>query len=59
MIGAIIGVWLVHILVLRGITLAAFVNTLVTLAKVIPVLFFIVVVLALFLEGLNQKGGRA
>ena len=56
MIGALIGVWLVHALVLRGITLAAFVNTLVTMAKVIPVLFFIVVVLALF-QGSIFSGG--
>ena len=48
LIGSLAGVWLVHLLVLRGITLAAVVNTLVTVAKVVPVLFFIVVVLALF-----------
>ena len=47
-IGSLLGVWLVHALVLRGITLAAFVNTIVTMAKIIPVVFFIVIVLALF-----------
>ena len=56
MICAIIGVWLVHALVLRGITLAAFVNTIVTMAKVIPVVFFIVIVLALF-QGPIFSGG--
>ena len=48
LIASLIGLWLVHALVLRGVTTAAFVNTIVTLAKVLPVLFFIAVVIALF-----------
>ena len=37
--------WLLHFLVLRGIQQAAFINTLATIAKVVPILLFIVIVI--------------
>ena len=40
-IGAMLMLWGVHFMVLRGVQTAAFVNTVVTLAKLIPVLMFI------------------
>ena len=36
--------WLLHFLVLRGIQQAAFINTVATIAKVVPILLFIVIV---------------
>ncbi len=56
LIGSLCGVWLVHALVLRGVKTAAFVNTLVTLAKILPVLFFIAVVAALFQAPVFKEG---
>ena len=56
LVASLIAVWLVHILVLQGITLAAFVNTIVTIAKVVPVIFFIVIVLALFQSPIFSAG---
>lgn len=48
--------WLIHALVLRGVTTAAFVNTIITLAKVLPVLFFIAVVIAFFQAPIFKEG---
>ncbi|MCK0196522.1 basic amino acid/polyamine antiporter [Ancylobacter sp. 6x-1] len=39
-----VGVWVVHFLILRGVKEAAFINTLVTVAKIIPILIFLVFV---------------
>lgn len=36
-----IGIWLFHFLILRGVKQAAFINTVVTVAKVIPIIVFI------------------
>lgn len=47
-IGASIILWIVHFLVLRGVTEAAGVNVIVTLAKLIPLIAFIVVGLFMF-----------
>jgi arginine:ornithine antiporter / lysine permease len=47
-IGASVVVWLVHAMVLRGIQGAAVLNAVVTLAKVVPLLLFIVLVLTAF-----------
>lgn len=37
------GIWLFHFMILRGVKNAAFVNTVVTVAKIVPILVFIVV----------------
>ena len=47
-IGASVVVWVVHALVLRGIQAAAVLNAVVTLAKVVPLLLFIVLVALAF-----------
>ncbi|MDQ0509847.1 basic amino acid/polyamine antiporter [Ancylobacter amanitiformis] len=39
-----VGVWVVHFLILRGVREAAFINTVVTVAKIIPILIFLVFV---------------
>lgn len=46
--GASVVLWVVHALVLRGINTAAWVNAVVTVAKVIPLLLFIVLAAAAF-----------
>jgi len=46
--GASVVLWIVHALVLRGINTAAWVNAVVTVAKVIPLLLFIVLAAAAF-----------
>ncbi len=43
-----IGIWLFHFMILKGVQQAAFVNTIVTIAKVIPILAFIVIMLFFF-----------
>jgi arginine:ornithine antiporter/lysine permease len=55
-----IGLWLFHFMVLRGIRSAAAVNTVVTVAKIIPILVFILILATLFRAGLfrtNFWGG--
>lgn len=47
-IGASVLVWLVHFLVLRGVREAAGVNTIVTIAKVVPIVLFVVVAATAF-----------
>lgn len=51
-IGASILLWFVHFLTLRGVQTAAFVNTLVTIAKIVPIIGFIVVAAFGFKMGL-------
>ena len=43
-----IGIWLFHFMILRGIQQAAFINSIVTVAKVIPILAFIVILIFAF-----------
>ena len=43
-----LGIWLFHFMILKGVQQAAFVNTIVTIAKVIPILVFIVIMLFFF-----------
>ncbi len=43
-----IGIWLFHFMILRGIQQAAFINSIVTVAKVIPILVFIVIMIFSF-----------
>lgn len=40
-IGASVALWLVHALILKGVETAAFINTIVTIAKLIPLLIFL------------------
>ena len=40
-----IGIWLFHFMILRGIQQATFINSVVTVAKIIPILVFIVVLI--------------
>ncbi|MDM0000955.1 basic amino acid/polyamine antiporter [Variovorax sp. J22P240] len=43
-----VGIWLFHFMILRGVQQAAFINTVVTIAKVIPILVFIVILIFAF-----------
>ena len=55
-----IGIWLFHFLILRGVQQAAFINSIVTVAKVIPILLFIVILFFSFkldLFRFNLYGG--
>ncbi|WJF91990.1 basic amino acid/polyamine antiporter [Paraburkholderia bonniea] len=40
-----VGIWLFHFLILRGVKQAAFINTVVTFAKVIPIIVFVVIMI--------------
>ena len=55
-LGALVLLWLTHFLVFLGVRTAAFINTIVTLAKVVPILFFIAVAMALFQSNVFQQG---
>ncbi|MBK9244541.1 MAG: amino acid permease [Burkholderiales bacterium] len=55
-----IGIWLFHFLILRGVQQAAFINSIVTVAKIIPILLFIVILFFAFkldLFSANLYGG--
>ena len=55
-----VGIWLFHFLILRGVQQAAAINKIVTIAKVIPILVFIVLLLFAFkmeLFSFNLYGG--
>jgi arginine:ornithine antiporter/lysine permease len=57
-----VGIWLFHFMILRGIQQAAVINTIVTFAKIIPIIVFILVLLAYFRYELFQAnfwGGAA
>lgn len=41
-----VGLWLFHVLILRGIRQAAAINTVITVAKIVPILVFIVIMFA-------------
>jgi arginine:ornithine antiporter/lysine permease len=49
-----IGIWLFHFMILRGVQQAAFINSIVTVAKVIPILVFIVILIFAFRMDLFQ-----
>jgi arginine:ornithine antiporter / lysine permease len=49
-----IGIWLFHFMILRGIQQAAFINTIVTIAKIVPILIFILILLFSFKAELFQ-----
>ncbi|WP_407158574.1 basic amino acid/polyamine antiporter [Bradyrhizobium sp. STM 3557] len=50
-----IGIWLFHFMILKGIQQAAFINTVVTIAKIVPILVFIVILLFSFKPALFQE----
>ena len=55
-----VGIWLFHFTILRGVKNAAFINSIVTVAKVVPILVFIVILAFSFHAGLfrqNLYGG--
>jgi arginine:ornithine antiporter/lysine permease len=41
-----LGIWLFHFMILRGVQQAAFINTVVTIAKIVPILVFIAILIA-------------
>ena len=43
-----IGIWLFHFMILRGVQQAAFINQVVTIAKILPILTFIVILIFAF-----------
>lgn len=45
------GIWLFHFLILRGVRQAAFINTVVTIAKIVPIVVFIVILIFVFRYG--------
>lgn len=51
-IGASILLWVIHALALRGVHTAAFVNTVVTIAKIVPILTFVAIAAVGFKAGL-------
>ena len=56
-----IGIWLFHFMILRGVQQAAFINQIVTIAKIIPILAFIVILIFAFqgdLFSANFYGGQ-
>ena len=55
-----VGIWLFHFMILRGIKQAAFINSVVTVAKIIPILVFLVILVFAFRMDLfraNLYGG--
>ena len=56
-----IGIWLFHFMILRGVQQAAAINTIVTIAKIVPILVFIVILIFGFRANLfraNFWGGE-
>src|SRR5215469_97494 len=49
-----IGIWLFHFMILRGVQQAAAINSIVTVAKVVPILVFIVILIGYFRLDLFQ-----
>ena len=43
-----VGIWLFHFMILRGVQQAAAINTIVTIAKIVPILVFIVILIFAF-----------
>jgi arginine:ornithine antiporter/lysine permease len=56
-----VGIWLFHFMILRGVQQAAAINTVVTVAKIVPILVFIVILAFAFkgdMFGANFWGGE-
>lgn len=49
-----VGIWIFHFVILRGVQQAAFINTIVTIAKIVPILVFIVILIGAFKLDLFQ-----
>lgn len=45
---SLVGIWAFHFMILRGVEQATFVNTIVTIAKIVPILVFILVLIFVF-----------
>lgn len=45
---SLVGIWAFHFMILRGVEQAAFINTIVTIAKIVPILVFILVLVFAF-----------
>lgn len=45
---SLVGIWAFHFLILRGVEQAAFINTVVTIAKIVPILVFVLILLFAF-----------
>lgn len=43
-----VGIWVFHFMILRGVQQAAFINTVVTIAKIVPILVFILIMVMAF-----------
>jgi arginine:ornithine antiporter/lysine permease len=59
-IGASVGIWAFHFIILRGVQQAAFINSIVTAAKVIPIMVFIAILFFAFRMDIfraNLNGG--
>ena len=56
LIGCLVVLWFTHFLCFMGVRTATFVNTIVTLAKILPILFFIAVAIALFQSSVFERG---
>jgi arginine:ornithine antiporter / lysine permease len=50
-----IGIWLFHFMILKGVQEAAFINTIVTVAKIVPIVIFILILLFSFKLVLFQE----
>lgn len=48
---SLIGIWAFHFMILRGVEQAAFINTIVTIAKIVPIIVFILVLIFFFNAG--------
>ncbi|MGX5732927.1 basic amino acid/polyamine antiporter [Bosea thiooxidans] len=56
-----VGIWLFHFMILRGVQQATFINTVVTIAKIVPIIAFIIILFLAFkldLFRLNFWGGE-
>jgi arginine:ornithine antiporter/lysine permease len=50
-----VGIWLFHFMILRGVKNAAFVNSIVTVAKIVPIIVFIILLAFAFKAGLFRE----
>src|SRR6185369_5190926 len=50
-----VGIWLFHFMILRGVKNAAFVNTVVTVAKIVPIVVFIGILFFAFKAGMFRE----
>ena len=50
-----IGIWLFHFMILKGVQQAALINTVVTVAKIVPIVIFILILLFSFKLGLFRE----